>query len=58
MVIEVRDLRELSTALEAEEGVLVGESVAVKPIFRSLESESADAVLLHATAFFEMEEEA
>lgn len=58
MVIEVRDLRKLGTALEAEEGILVGESVAIKPIFRRLEGESADAVLLHATAFFEVEEEA
>ena len=57
MMVEVGDLRKLGAALKAEEGVCVSELVSVEAIFRSLEGEGTDTVLLHAATIFEMVEE-
>lgn len=57
MMVQVRNLWELGATLVAEERVLVGKSVSVKPVLRSLKGEGADAVTLHAATFFKVEQQ-
>lgn len=58
MIVEVRDLRELSPALIAIERVLVGKVIAVETVLRCLKGKSANAVSLHTATFFEVVQQA
>lgn len=58
MVVQVRDLRELGTALKTEKGILVCKLVAIESIFGSLKGEGANTISLDTTTFFEVVEEA
>lgn len=57
MVVEVRDLRKLGPALEAEEGISIGKLVAIEAIFGSLKGEGTNSVSLNTTTLFEVVKE-